>query len=142
MGITWRTLESPADNKISEEGGVGDAPAARAEIPLQPMVKTLLSQTVLLEPEEAHGGAEIHLQPLEDPTLDKVNTGQHCGFVAKKASGILGCMRWSFASRSSEVILPLHSSLVRPQLEYCAQLWASYYKRDMELVEIVQQTVT
>ncbi|KAK4810890.1 hypothetical protein QYF61_013298 [Mycteria americana] len=39
---------SYADTKVNEEGGGGGAPGARAEIPLQPMVKTMVTQIVPL----------------------------------------------------------------------------------------------
>ncbi|GAB0207045.1 epimerase family protein SDR39U1 [Grus japonensis] len=49
-----------ADTKVSEEGGGGGGPGARAEIPLQPMVKTIVRQVVPLQPMEVHSGADIH----------------------------------------------------------------------------------
>ncbi|KAK4816070.1 hypothetical protein QYF61_011294, partial [Mycteria americana] len=61
-----------ADTKVSEEGGGGGAPGAGAQSPLQPVVKTMVRQAVPLQPMEVHGGADIHMQPVEDPMLEQI----------------------------------------------------------------------
>ncbi|GAB0180481.1 hypothetical protein GRJ2_000513400 [Grus japonensis] len=58
-GVRRCERNNPADTKVSAEGGAGGAPGAGAEIPLQPLEKTMVRQAVPLQPTEVHGGAEI-----------------------------------------------------------------------------------
>uniref|UniRef100_A0A674JM42 Reverse transcriptase domain-containing protein n=1 Tax=Terrapene triunguis TaxID=2587831 RepID=A0A674JM42_9SAUR len=55
----------------------------------------------------------------------KLNMSQQYNAVAKKANIILGCISRSVVSKTREVILPLYSALIRPQL-LCPVLGATF----------------
>uniref|UniRef100_K7F0M3 Reverse transcriptase domain-containing protein n=1 Tax=Pelodiscus sinensis TaxID=13735 RepID=K7F0M3_PELSI len=83
--------------------------------------------------------AERNLGVIVDHNL---NMSQQSDVVSKKANIILGCINRCVVSKTQEVILPLYSELVRPQLEYCVQFWAPHFKKDVEKLERVQRRVT
>ncbi|GAB0177871.1 hypothetical protein GRJ2_000252400 [Grus japonensis] len=73
-GVTACESNNSADTQISAEGGGGGAPGTGAEIPLQPMEKTMVRQAVPLQPMEVDGEQRFHLQPMENSTPEHMET--------------------------------------------------------------------
>lgn len=72
--------------------------------------------------------AEKDPRVLVDVKLKHDLAARPCG---NKANSILGCVRRSVASRSSEVvIIPLFLAVLRPQLRHCVHLWGPQSNRD------------
>ena len=45
----------------------------------------------------------------------------------------------SYCTQHIQVILPHHSVLGRPHLEYCIHMWSPEYRRDMDLLVCIQR---
>ncbi|GAB0180767.1 E3 ubiquitin-protein ligase MARCHF3 [Grus japonensis] len=69
-GVRRCERNNSADTKVSEEGGAGGAPGTGAEIPLQPLEKTMARQAVPLQlsplPKPCHANPiHMYIQPKE-----------------------------------------------------------------------------
>ncbi|PKU43328.1 hypothetical protein llap_6368 [Limosa lapponica baueri] len=73
---------------------------------------------------------------------EKLDMSWQCALAAQKGNCVLGRIKGTVASRSREVILPFCSTLVRPHLEFCIQLWSFQHRKDMDLLECVQRRAT
>ena len=59
-----------------------------------------------------------------------------------KTNKILGFISRCVTNSCSEVILRLYLALVRPHLDYAAQFWSLYYRKDIGSLEAVQRRMT
>jgi len=65
---------------------------------------------------------------------NRLAMSQQCVLVAKKANGLLGCIKKIVASKLREVILPLYCAPLRLHLENCVLFWSSQIKTERELL--------
>ena len=70
---------------------------------------------------------------------EKLHVSQQLALAARKAYGILGSIRRGVASREREMIVPLYCALCEAHLKYCVRVWGPQYRKDGELLEMVQR---
>jgi len=72
----------------------------------------------------------------------RLNRSQQCALAAKRANRTLGCIKPRLISQTKEVTVLLYSTLVWPQLEYCAEFQAPPFKKDVKVLHCVQRRAT
>jgi len=55
---------------------------------------------------------------------------------------VFAMIKRSFPVINKRLFLVLYSVYVRPHLEYCVQVWAPYFQKDMKILEKLQQRTT
>ena len=82
---------------------------------------------------------ERDLGVLMTSTLDP---SKHIAAKVKCANFVLSQIRRSFLCRDAGIMLSLYKTLVRPHLDYCAQVWSPWKQKDIKKVEAVQRRAT
>ncbi len=67
---------------------------------------------------------------------------KQCKDAAGKANRMLGFIYRNISFKTKGVILPLHTSLVRPHLKYAVHFYAPHHAKDIAKLEAVQGRVT
>ena len=66
----------------------------------------------------------------------------NCAKAVSKGQQMTGFIYRTVSYKSIETVVPLYKALVRPHLEYSAQVWAPYLRKDIDALERVQRRVT
>ncbi|KAJ7415014.1 hypothetical protein BTVI_39540 [Pitangus sulphuratus] len=66
---------------------------------------------------------------------ERLDMSRQCALAAQKAKLTLGCIKSCVDNRLREGILLLYSTLLRPHLQCCSQIWGSQHKKDIDLME-------
>lgn len=66
----------------------------------------------------------------------------HVATSIKKVNTLIYLVRNSFKNLSSDMILRLYKTYIRPKLEYMQSIWSPYYVKDIDLLEKFQRRVT
>jgi len=67
-----------------------------------------------------------------------LKASDQCAKAYAKASRVLGMIGRNIRYKSTEVMLRLYKSMVRPHVEYCTAAWSPDYIKDKQLIEKIQ----
>ena len=63
---------------------------------------------------------------------DDLKWSYQCNSAAAKSMSVLTMIKRTFSALNKEMFLILYSTYIRPHLEYCIQVWAPHFKKDIE----------
>ena len=73
---------------------------------------------------------------------DNLSWSEHVANCAKKANRVLGMVKHTFSHMDKEMFISLYQTLIRPQMEYCPQVWSPHLQKDISILEKVQRRAT
>ena len=68
---------------------------------------------------------------------DEIKWSKRCKSAAAKA--VFGIIKKTVNTLNKELFLILYSTYIRPHLEYCIQVWAPYFRKDIDVLEKIQR---
>ena len=69
---------------------------------------------------------------LEVIISNDLKVAKQCIKSANKGNQILGMISRYFTCRNKDIIIRLYKTLVRPNLEYCGQVWRAHCQKDID----------
>ena len=69
---------------------------------------------------------------------DNLKVSVQCGKAYAKANRLLGVLYRTIAHKTTDIMVKLYKTLIRPHLEYGVVAWSPHYVKDRELLERVQ----
>ena len=57
-----------------------------------------------------------------------LKVGSQCAEACMRANKMTGLIKRTFVVRSTETMINLYKTMVRPHLEYCVSAWSPHYK--------------
>ena len=94
---------------------------------------------------------QLNDKTLEETVLEKdlgvyvtpnMKSESHVAKIAAKANSMVGWIKRTFSYMDEDMFKTIYPTLVRSHMEYAAQAWSPGYKKDIELLEKVQQRAT
>ena len=73
---------------------------------------------------------------------NSLSVSHTCAKAVRRGNQMAGYIYRMITHKSIATVVPLYKALVRPHLEYCAQVWSPYMKKDIASIERVQRRVT
>jgi len=71
-----------------------------------------------------------------------LKVSKQCSQPYAKAIKLLGAINRTTVYKSTDILLQLHMSLVRPHLEYCTSAWSPHWNKGKQLLERIQHRFT